>query len=279
MDIKEENVAQEGVTENVEHPTEEGKIQNPAQNQEQPKGNDEKKYTEAEMRAEVSRILSERAPRRDASIRRNLEREYAPALELAEVMRAGTGQQDLKQITEQLRGYYGKSGVQMPQQAAEASYSDDDLAVLANADAKGIIDAGLDEVVEETERLAKLGVEKMTPREKQMFKVLATYRQNAERNRELAKLGVSESEYNSEAFKKFAAQFVSDVPITQVYKMYAGQSQPEKAEPAGSMSGHGDDQEKTYYTPEEVDKLTPKDYNNPAVMRNVRASMLKWPKK
>jgi len=34
--------------------------------------------------------------------------------------------------------------------------------------------------------------------------------------------------------------------------------------------------EKDFYTPEEVDKLTSKDYDNPKIMERVRQSMLKW---
>lgn len=34
--------------------------------------------------------------------------------------------------------------------------------------------------------------------------------------------------------------------------------------------------EKDFYTPDEVDKLTSKDYDNPKIMERVRASMLKW---
>jgi hypothetical protein len=34
--------------------------------------------------------------------------------------------------------------------------------------------------------------------------------------------------------------------------------------------------EKDFYTPEEVDKLTEKDYDNPKIMERVRQSMLKW---
>lgn len=39
---------------------------------------------------------------------------------------------------------------------------------------------------------------------------------------------------------------------------------------------NSESKEKDYYTPEEVDKLTDKDYDNPKIMERVRQSMQKW---
>ena len=46
----------------------------------------------------------------------------------------------------------------------------------------------------------------------------------------------------------------------------------------GSMKNGSHSEEKTYYSPEDVDKLTPQDFDNPVIFRNVRESMKKWPK-
>jgi hypothetical protein len=43
----------------------------------------------------------------------------------------------------------------------------------------------------------------------------------------------------------------------------------------GAVNGSSS-KEKDFYTPDEVDKLTEKDYDNPKIMERVRQSMLKW---
>ena len=48
------------------------------------------------------------------------------------------------------------------------------------------------EVVEEVDRLAEVGFDNMTAREKAYFKVLAEHRQKTERQNELSKIGVTE---------------------------------------------------------------------------------------
>ena len=42
------------------------------------------------------------------------------------------------------------------------------------------------------------------------------------------------------------------------------------------MKNGSTEEAKTFYTPEEADKLTEKDLENPVIFKNVRNSMLKW---
>ena len=65
----------------------------------------------------------------------------------------------------------------------QPEYSARDNAILARAEAEDIIASGYDEVVEETNRLAQIGVENMSAREKAVFSVLAEHRQKTERNK------------------------------------------------------------------------------------------------
>lgn len=230
---------------------------------------------EAELNARVNQKLDEVLPgkiaRRENRIRKEYEGKYG---ELETVLRTGTGKKDesIEELTKGLRQFYGSKGVKFPEQP---QYSDQDIAVLANAEAQDIIRSGFDEVVEEVDRLAKIGFENMSKKEKAMFKTLAEHRQATERENALAGIGVPKDVYNSKEFQDFAGMFRHDVPITDVYKQFAKITKPH-VEPIGSMKNGSHDDGKTFYTPEEVDKLTPKDYDNPVIFQRVRDSMKLW---
>ena len=251
MEVVEDLVTEE-VTENVEQTTEE--TQQPP-----------RMYTQEE----VDSIVGKRIARNEAKIRKEYDRRYGG---LTSVLKAGTGKETVEEMTDTFKQFYQKKGVTIPQ---EPEYSAEDIELLASAEAKDIIDSGFEEVVEEVDRLADLGTDKMSPREKALFKALGDYRKSAEVGRELSAIGVKEDVYNSQEFKTFAGMFNSSTPITDVYKLYAKTVNP-SAEPIGSMKNGGHSEEKTFYTPEDVDKLTSKDLDNPVIFQRVRESMKRW---
>lgn len=263
MNIYEEN--ENLVTEEVVETTEQV-----AEKVEQTTEQTPKTYTEEEFNAKVNEIAGKRVARKEAKIRKEVDREYG---ELIEVLRAGTGKETVAELKDTFKQFYEKKGVQMPQ---KPSYSDSDIAMLARAEADDIISSGYEEVVEEVDRLTEIGIANMTAREKALFKTLAEHRQDAERSKALAEIGVSDAEYNSPEFKKFAAQFNATTPITDVYKLFAKTSKTSSVEPIGSMKNGSHDGEKTYYSPEDFDKLTPKDLDNPVIFQRVRESMKSW---
>jgi hypothetical protein len=242
-------------TENVEQTTEE----TPAV----------KTYTQEEEDA----IVGKAKARAKAKIEKDYQKKYGG---LEEVLKAGTGKDSVEEVTDTFREFYEKKGIHIPK---KPSYSAKDIEVLAKAEAAEIISSGYDEVVEEVDRLAAIGAANMTAREKAVFKALAEHRQSAERNQELSKLGVGEDVYNSPEFMAFAGKFNSNVPIKDVYDIYA-QTQPKKnIKTMGSMknSNSGDKGVKEFYTPDEARRFTKKDYdNNPALFEAVQKSMLKW---
>ena len=248
-----ENFVTEQVAENVEQTTE----QTP------------KTYTQEE----VDDIVGKRIARKEAKIRKEYDRKYS---RMGEVLMAGTGAKSVEEATDTVEKFYTSKGVKMPQKPA---YSDKDIEVLARAEADEIIRSGYEEVVEETDRLAAIGVKDMTAREKAVFKALAEHRQNAERGRELSKLGVTEDVYNSKEFNDFVGMFNSNTPISDVYNIYK-QTQPKKEyKTMGSMknSKSEDSTVKDFYTRDEALKFTKKDFdNNPALFKAVEQSMLKW---
>ena len=248
-----ENFVAEQVTENVEVTTE----QTP------------KMFTQDE----VNDIVGKAKARTKAKIEKDYQRKYG---ELEDVLRAGTGKESVDEIKDTFKDFYQKKGIQIND---KPKYSDRDIEVLARAEAEDIIRYGYDEVVEEVDRLAKIGAANMTAREKAVFKALAEHRQSAERGRELSKMGVTEDVYNSKDFSDFAGKFNPNVSVSEIYEIY-NQRQPKKTiKPMGSMTNtdSGDNGVKDFYTVEEARKFTKKDFDeNPALFKAVEKSMRKW---
>ena len=205
--LENENLVTE-VTENVEPTTEESQVVDTPP---------EKTYTESEVNDIVGRKLA----RNSAKIRKEYDKEYG---ELVDVLRAGTGKESVKDIKDSFAEFYATKGIKLHE---KPTYTDKDVEVLAKADAAEIIGYGLDEVVEEVDRLAEIGIENMTAREKAYFKVLAEHRQKTERQNELSKIGVTDDVYNSKEFQDFASKFNPKTPIADIYSIYA-KTQPKK---------------------------------------------------
>lgn len=248
-----ENFVAEQVTENVEQTTE----QTP------------KLFTQDE----VNEIVGKAKARTKAKLQKDYDRKYG---DLESVLRAGTGKESVEEMTDTFKQFYVKKGIQIPE---KPKYSDRDIEVLARAEAEDIIRGGYEEVVEEVDRLAQMGAANMTPRDKAIFKALAEHRQQAERGRELSKLGVTEDVYNSKDFTDFAGKFNPNTPIADVYDIYR-KTQPKKEyKTMGSMknSESSDSGVKDFYTRDEALKFSQKDFDkNPALYEAVRKSMYKW---
>lgn len=228
-----------------------------------------KTYTQEE----VDDIVGKRLARNTAKIRKEYSKKYG---QLENVLKAGTGKDNVIELTDTFREFYESKGIQIP---TEPTYSDRDIEVLAKAEANDIIASGLEEVVEEVDRLVELGVENMSAREKQVFKALAEYRQKAERTNELSKIGVTEEVYNSKEFTDFASKFGSNTTITEIYEIYNKMQPKKEVRTMGSLKNttQQDTGVKDFYTRDEALKFTKKDFdNNPELFKAVEKSMLKW---
>lgn len=263
MDNMENLVLEEG-TENVELTTEEM-----GEQVEQIVTPEPKTYTDEQVNAIVGKKLA----RQEAKIRKEYDRKYG---KLEGVLKAGTGKESVEEVTETLADFYRSKGVEIP---TEPTYSDKDLLVLATAEANEIINSGLDDVIDEVDRLVAIGVENMSVREKMMFKVLAEHRKSAEESRELSKIGVTEDVYTSPEFREFASQFNSNTPITKIYEIY-NKTQPKKEiRTMGSMTTNTppDTGVKDFYTRDEALKFSREELDkNPQLFEAVKRSMQKW---
>ena len=226
-----------------------------------------KTYTEEEFNQKLDEVLGKKLARREAKIRKEYERKYG---ELESVLKAGTGKNDVAEVTDAFKNYYQGKGIQMPTGPA---YSERDIEVLARAEADDIINSGFEEVVEEVERLAGLGAKNMNAREKALFKNLAEYRQSTERKQELSRLGVTEDVYGSKEFKEFASKFSPSTPAAEIYQIYTKMQPKKEVKTMGSMRDGQESKVKDFYTQEEIEKLTEEDLNNEDVWKAVRRSM------
>lgn len=242
-------------TENAEHTAEE----TPAA----------KTYTQEEVDA----IAGKKIARTKAKIQKEYDRKYG---DLIDVLRAGTGKENVEDLTDTFKKFYQSKGFKIP---TKANYSAKDIETLARTDADEYINAGFEDVIEELDRLKEIGVENMTAREKAAFSILAEHVKTTEDTNALAKAGITAEEYNSTEFKEFQKMFDKNTPIEKVYETYR-KTQPKKEfKTMGSMknSTSGDTGVKDFYTRDEALKFTKADFDkNPALYKAVEASMLKW---
>lgn len=249
--IENENLVAEA-TENVEQTTEE----TPA-----------KTYTQEEVNA----MMGKRLARQEARIKKEYDRKYG---DLTETLRAGTGKQTVEEMNDAFTQFYESKGIKINK---KPDYSDRDIETLARADANEIIQGGYDEVVEEVDRLAN--TENLSPRDREVFRILAEHRQNTERSNELAKIGITEDVYNSKEFQDYKSMFKDDTPITKVWNEYQ-KSQPKKEfKTMGSMKNTTSAYNgiKDFYTIEEARMFTQKDFEkNPKLFEKVVESSHKW---
>jgi hypothetical protein len=250
-----ENLVTE-VTENVEQTTEETP----------------KTYTEAEFNEAVNKkvgeVMGSKIARREAKIRKEYDRKYG---DLIGTLRAGTGKESVEELNDTFAKFYESKGIKIEK---KPDYTDEDIEILSRAEADEIIRGGSDEVIEEADRLKEKGVANMTAKEKALFRKLTDYVRVNEQSQELASIGVTEDVYNGKDFKDFAAKFNSNTPIKDIYDIYA-KTQPKKEHKSmGSMKHQGADSGvKDYYTPEEIERLTEEDLDDPRVWEAVRRSM------
>ena len=263
--VMEENktlINEEQAIESVDVNTEEVAEQTPA-----------KIFTQDEFNAKLDEVLAKKIARKEARIRKEYEQKYG---NLENVLKAGTGKDSVEEVTDSLTKFYQSKGINIPQ---KSGYTDKDIETLAMADANEIIGYGFDDVVEEVDRLTKLGFENMTARDKAYFKVLAEHRQKAEHQNELLKIGVTTDVANSQEFQDFVKQFNPTTPITDIWNIYNKTLPKKEIKPMGSMRNtpSEDTGVKDFYSFEEASQFTVEDFNkNPALYEAVKNSMLKW---
>lgn len=271
--LNEEELELTNETENTDTQTAEENVENlegVEKPQEEKKSFRELLKENPDYQAELNSMVKDRIKRNETRIKKEYDTKYS---HMENVIKTGMETQTAEEAIDKMAQYYISKGKTIP---SEPEYSESDLKLLAKAEADLITD--YDELVDEVDRLTEKGFDNLSTREKLVFKNLAERRQAQERMLELKKIGAKNEILESEEFKNYSKDFKESVPISKIYQSYLKQMPEPEAEPIGNLTNYHKKEEKTYYTPEEVDKLTSKDYENPIVMKNVRNSMKKWKK-
>lgn len=240
-------------------------------------GVEEKLYTQADIDRLVNEKVDELLPRKLERAKSKLQREYQERYGRTEtVLNAGLGTTNIDDATKKLSDFYKAKGIVIPD---EPRYSEADLRVLANAEANEIINSSYEDLVEEVDRLADKGIDKMTAREKLVFTKLAEERQRQESVRDLAAIGVKPEALNDSEYLEFANKLNPSLSAKEKYEMYLKIKPKPKVETIGSMKGatSKDNGVKDFYTYEESLKFTKADFDrNPELYKAVEKSMQKW---
>ena len=219
---------------------------------------------------QVDEMIAKKLARKEDKIRKEYEKKYG---KLESVINAGLGTNNTDEALEKLTDFYTKKGINIPTQA---SYTDRDIEILAKDDARDIISLGYDEMVEEGERLAKLG-NNMSKREKLCLEILTKEMKNIEEEKDLSAIGVSPDALKDSDYQDFASKLNPSLSVKEKYEMYLKFKPKPKVETMGSMKSVVPKTDvKEYYTPEEVSKLSMKDLDDPKVMAAVEKSMALW---
>lgn len=290
MENENEELLQNSETENVDTQTTEENVDNVIDNDsesfqeteveevEQNQPEDKKSFRDVlkdnpEYQEEFNKIMKNRLMRQENNLKADYEKKYQ---KINNVLKYGLGSEDIDDAANQLEEFYKDRGKEIPDIKA-TDYSEIDTEKLAKIDAEEIIDLGLDEIKYETERLKEKGIDNMTNREKLTFKYLAEQRMKMEDEIELQKVGAKKETYESKDYKEFAKKFEgSKFTAKEIYDLYQEKQPRNEVKPLGSMINNNSDNSKKYYTPEEAQKLTEKDLDDPEVYKNLRESMKKW---
>lgn len=216
---------------------------------------------------QVDEMIAKKLARKEAKIRREYENKYS---RLETVVNTGLGTNSVEESTSKLESFYKSKGISIPD---APSYSERETELLANGEADDIIDAGFEEVVEEVERLASIGLENMSPRDKIIFQRLASYRQAEEQERDLRSIGVSKDEIESEEFKAFTSKLNPSLSLKEKYDMYSQMKPKKQYKQIGSVKSGMASQVKDHYSPEEIARMTDEELDDPRVWEAVRKSM------
>ena len=224
--------------------------------------NENEPVAETFTKEQVDEMIAKKLARKEAKLRREYEKKYGRA---ETILKAGLNKDKFEDAVDELEKFYAQEGVKIP----EVKYSQRDTEILAKAEADEIIESGYDDLVEEVDKLASIGVENMSDREKIMFQRLAEERKRIEEEKELKSLGISKSD----EFKEFSKKLNPNLTMKQKYEMYLELKPKKELEKMGSMKSGPKKEIKEHYTEEEIKKLTLDDLDDPVVWENVRKSM------
>ena len=221
--------------------------------------------------------VEERLIRDRINRERKQNKELAKYKQLENVIKAGLGVDNLDDAISKTSSFYKEQGINIPD--FKDSYSERDEKILAKADAQEIIELGRSEMEAEANRIASIPADKRSIREKTIFDTLCKELISLKDVDEFKAKGYKTELLSTKEFNDFRNQFNVNTPISKIYEMYNkinGQEVVQPKSPGSVKSTTTIKQIKDYYSPEDFDKLTEEDLNNPKIMEIVDKSRLQW---
>lgn len=227
---------------------------------------------------EVSRVISQEKARLERKHRKEEESKLSKAKQLESVLRTGLNLSEEDDVLSKVKDFYKEQGIDIPE---NKSVNKKDAEILGIADANEVIDTFDDTEIEAraNELADKQSKGKTSPREDAEFFKLGQYLTGKLKEKELETNGIDASVLQDKGFRDFANKFNSNMKMSEIYELWqkVNESIPKKPVSTGSSkSTVPANQVKEYYTPDEVDKLSSKELDNPTIFERVRESMKRW---
>lgn len=237
-------------------------------------GKPEKTFTQEE----VDRVVSQEKARFERKYRKEEESKLSKFKKLENVLRAGLSLSDEDDVLSKVEDFYKEQGIDIPE---NKSLNKKDAEILGISDAQEMIKTFDDTEIEvrANELADKQAKGKTSAREDAEFFELGKYLTGKLKEKELETNGIDTSILQDNGFRDFADKFNSNMKMSEIYELWekVNINTPKKPVSTGSTkSTVPDNQVKEYYTPDEVDKLSSKDLDNPTIFKRVRESMKRW---
>ena len=213
--------------------------------EEQPQG---KFYTDEEFNQKVNEI----ADRRVARKMRKVNHEIDSYKDTINVLKSQIGGETIEDVNTNLRNLYQNEGVELPKKIV--SEDTDYIQYQADKDCEDIESEGYEKVKEEANRLAEIGYDNLSSKDKILFTKLCESLNKSDDIKVLNSLNVDASLLEDKDFKEFRAQFNRNVPISKIYDMYSGKKET-KINTPGNLENKST-VERDYFTDEEIESMS-----------------------
>ena len=220
----------------------------------------------------ANKLTEERIGKRLAREQKKYEKEISKYKQLGKIVESGLGVNNIDDAITQTRTFYQDQGIDIPDPNREWEEK-----VLGKAEAEQLFDLGYEEMEAEANRLASQ--QKLSVRERETFNRLCEKLTQMNDERNLISNGVDSSILQNDDFNKFRSQFNSAVKIQDIYSMYqkmTGNIKEMPASPGSAKTVTPVEQVKDYISPEDFDKLTDEQLNDPRIMAIVDKSRQSW---
>lgn len=243
------------------------------------KGTEDKSAEKTFTQEDVDRVVSQEKARLERKFRKQEKSKSERLDKLESVLRSGLELSDNDDVLSKVTSFYKDQGVEIPE--TEAGIDERDAQILGKSDAQDLIDSADDEEVEAraNELAIKQREGKTSARENAEFFKLGEYLTSKLEEKELKDSGIDTNILKDKEFIDFAKKFNRGTKKSEIYEMWKkmnGQTSKKPDSTGSTKSTTPDNQIKEYYTPEEVDKLSSKDLDNPTIFDRVMKSMKRW---